>query len=63
MRPILAILLLASLPGLHAAIFLAAPENNFTTGHILVVDGGWIASCHCDFDSLSSFTTQHHDCD
>ena len=26
-----------------AALFLAAPENTFTTGHILVVDGGWTA--------------------
>ena len=32
-----------------AALFLAAPENTFTTGHILVVDGGWTAGYHRDF--------------
>jgi NAD(P)-dependent dehydrogenase (short-subunit alcohol dehydrogenase family) len=32
-----------------AALFLAAPENAFTTGHILVVDGGWTAGYHRDF--------------
>jgi len=32
-----------------AALFLAAPENTFTTGHILVVDGGWTAGYNRDF--------------
>ena len=32
-----------------AALFLAAPENTFTTGHILVVDGGWTAGYSRDF--------------
>jgi NAD(P)-dependent dehydrogenase (short-subunit alcohol dehydrogenase family) len=33
----------------HAALFLATPENNYLTGHILVADGGWIAGYHRDF--------------
>jgi NAD(P)-dependent dehydrogenase (short-subunit alcohol dehydrogenase family) len=32
-----------------AALFLAAPENSYTNGHILVVDGGWTAGYSRDF--------------
>jgi 3-oxoacyl-[acyl-carrier protein] reductase len=32
-----------------AALFLAAPENTYTNGHILVVDGGWTAGYARDF--------------
>ena len=32
-----------------AALFLAAPENTYTNGHILTVDGGWTAGYMRDF--------------
>jgi 3-oxoacyl-[acyl-carrier protein] reductase len=32
-----------------AALFLAAPENSYTHGHILTVDGGWTAGYARDF--------------
>ena len=32
-----------------AALFLADPENRYTHGHILVVDGGWTAGYHREF--------------
>ena len=32
-----------------AAQFLADPENTYMNGHILTVDGGWIAGYHRDF--------------
>jgi 3-oxoacyl-[acyl-carrier protein] reductase len=32
-----------------AALFLADPENTYMNGHILVVDGGWIAGYHRQF--------------
>lgn len=60
MRSNLAILLLF---GLHTSLLLAEPESTFTTGHILVADGGWTAGYHHNIDSLSSFTTQHNECD
>ena len=32
-----------------AALFLAAPKNSYTHGHILTVDGGWTAGYARDF--------------
>jgi NAD(P)-dependent dehydrogenase (short-subunit alcohol dehydrogenase family) len=32
-----------------AALFLAAPENSYTNGHILTVDGGWTAGYTREF--------------
>jgi NAD(P)-dependent dehydrogenase (short-subunit alcohol dehydrogenase family) len=32
-----------------AALFLADPENSYINGHVLVVDGGWIAGYNRDF--------------
>lgn len=31
------------------ALFLADPENSYTNGHILTIDGGWTAGYHRDF--------------
>ena len=33
----------------NAALFLAAPESSYINGHILTVDGGWVAGYHRDF--------------
>jgi NAD(P)-dependent dehydrogenase (short-subunit alcohol dehydrogenase family) len=32
-----------------AALFLADPENTYMNGHVLVVDGGWIAGYAREF--------------
>jgi len=32
-----------------AVLFLADPENSYTNGHMLTVDGGWTAGYHRDF--------------
>ena len=31
------------------ALFLADPENSYMNGHILTIDGGWIAGYHRNF--------------
>jgi 3-oxoacyl-[acyl-carrier protein] reductase len=31
------------------ALFLADPENTYMNGHVLVIDGGWIAGYHREF--------------
>jgi len=33
----------------HAALFLAAPENDYITGSVMTVDGGWTAGYSRDF--------------
>jgi NAD(P)-dependent dehydrogenase (short-subunit alcohol dehydrogenase family) len=32
-----------------AALFLAAPENTYMNGHVIVVDGGWTAGYAREF--------------
>ena len=42
-------LLGVSLPIAVAVLFLADPENSYTNGHVIAVDGGWTAGYAREF--------------